>query len=373
MANKNVSPHIQDAPFWLGDVMKGAAWSVAPTSMPASKPVASYFGFDTASCTVVVLADGLGAIQLQESLSYAPTLRSVGTEPKVVPTTIPSTTASALTGFATGAYPGQTQMVGYSVYREGKLFNLLQFDPSVDPLAWQRVPTYFERLADEGVQTGLVTKPAFADSGLTKAAFRGTNFYGENTLEGRLDKALELVRSGLPLVYVYWPTLDQVGHQQGPNSTSWLEQLEHLDRELGRFLKRLPKDTSVVLTADHGMVEVSQRRNIADLPELSEGVTAIAGEGRAVHLHAHKGEREEVLARWEDTLGEDALIVRSEDAEDVLGSGPGNTLIGEALVLMLDDSVVVDSRTQSQAAIALKGVHGSVTARESLVPVWRLA
>ena len=70
--------------------------------------------------TVLVLVDGLGLELLRERLGHASTLRSwlsgsrAGPGPAAV-TCAPSTTAAALTTLGTGALPGVTGMVGYSV------------------------------------------------------------------------------------------------------------------------------------------------------------------------------------------------------------------------------------------------------------------
>ncbi len=361
-----------DQPFWLGSVLAGASWAVAPEAAKASEAAANYFGFDSGQQTVVVLADGLGAEMLADRAGYTPTLRATGSTPRVVSTTLPSTTAAALTGFATGQLPGATRMVGYSVYDSGREFNLLNFAPDIKVEAWQRQPTYFEQLQQVGVEPAVVTKPSFAGSGLTRAAFRGASFHGAATLSERFGLARYLLHQGTPLVYVYWSELDRIGHQQGPEAAQWLEALEHLDSELGDFLRSLRGPANVALTADHGMVEVKKRRDLADTPELREGVRAIAGEGRAVHLHAAGDDPRPVLDRWRTHLQDAAWVVDRDEMASVIGSGPGTDLVGDALVLMLDDSVIVDSRTQSAGAVGLRGVHGSVTDTERLVPVWRV-
>ena len=44
-------------------------------------------------------------------------------------------------------------------------------------------------------------------------------------------------------------------------------------------------------------------------------------------------------------------------------------VVGDVVVAMRGAATVVDSRTQTAASIALPGVHGSMTAREMLVPL----
>ena len=112
---------------------------------------AAAFGLETASPTVIIMVDGLGLNQVLEKSGHARTLRSLGSEPVAAQTCAPSTTSAALTAFATGALPAQTNMVGYSVALGDATMNLIQFRSDVDASAWQPVPTYFERFAAENV------------------------------------------------------------------------------------------------------------------------------------------------------------------------------------------------------------------------------
>ena len=121
--------------------------------------------------TVLVLVDGLGLELLRERLGHAPTLRSwlsgsrAGPGPAAL-TCAPSTTAAALTTLGTGALPGVTGMVGYSVlnpllrrdmpegtapHPEQNLCLITWEGHAPNPRSWQDVPTIFERLERDQV------------------------------------------------------------------------------------------------------------------------------------------------------------------------------------------------------------------------------
>lgn len=361
----------------LMNVLPAVGWAVSEGAVDVAgeeaPKSAATFGLEKGSPTVIILVDGLGLNQLLEKTGYVRTLRSLGSDPVVAQTCAPSTTSSALTAFATGALPAQTNMVGYSVAQGSSTMNLIQFRSGVDARAWQPVPTYFERFAAAGISSAVITDPKFAGSGLTNAAMRGPKFVPAVALPERFEGALRALRSGTQICYVYWAAIDKAGHTYGPQSQQWSEALEDFDSALGQFLLRLPPGVQVVLSADHGMVQVEQRVDVAESSMLREGVRLLAGEGRAAHVHAEPGQEEAVLARWRNYWGDRAWVFGPEDFSQVLGQGPGLELVGAALVMPKGQTVVVDSRTQSQAAIAMKGVHGSLTAAEMQIPVWRLA
>lgn len=356
---------------WLGDVIPAVAWSLGENVAWADPKAAGNYGLEPAEQVVVILADGLGVHLLRNRLGYAATLRAASGEPVVAQTCAPSTTAAAITTFATGQAPAKTKMVGYSVHHDGGFMNLLNFRPGLDPTRWQTTPTYFEHLNKVGTPTHLFTSPKFAGSGLTKAALRGTEFHGSESLESRFNGALNVLAAGHRFAFVYWADLDKTGHQSGPESQGWAEALENFDYELGKFLLKLPETVTVLLTADHGMVQVDHRVDIAAIPQLNEDVEVIAGEGRAVQIHARNPEA--VTRRWRDYFEDDAWIFTPPEFPSVIGEGPGTELLGDLLVMPKDSYVIVDSRSQPAGAIALKGVHGSLTAREMQIPVWRLA
>ena len=130
-----------------------------------------------------------------------------------------------------------------------------------------------------------------------------------------------------------------------------------------------------LLTADHGMVNIDPPllRDLADSPALAQDVRLIAGETRAVHVHAEPGRARGVEERWRAELGEGAWILNRAQMGALIGQGPGADAVGDLLVLARGRGGVVDSRVQSAAMIAMPGVHGSLSSEEMRIPLVRLA
>src|SRR4029453_5288611 len=87
--------------------------------------------------------------------------------------------------------PGAHGMVGYTQRIPGTnlLLHSLQWNNQVDPLVWQPHATIFERLERIGRSVTVVSKRAFAESGLTLAALRGGEFAGADDAADRLAAA----------------------------------------------------------------------------------------------------------------------------------------------------------------------------------------
>ena len=356
----------------ITNVVAGGLASIDPALPGASVQAAASLGMAAgADQLLLILVDGLGYELIQEYAGHTPTLRRMRDDIRSIHTVVPSTTAAAITAFGTGERPGTTNMVGFSVAYGGGVMNLLAMEGGPVPTEWQPVPTYFERLAAAGVASAVISPARFAGSGLTGAALRGARHVPAETLDDRVSAALRELRAGTPVVYLYWSDIDHAGHGSGVGSDSWIGALEEFDAGLARLLRSLPAGVRTVMTADHGMINVdaSQIVDVASTPALRDGVRVVAGETRAVHVHTDEGHADEVEMRWRDVLGESAWIISREEISALIGEGDGASIIGDFLVLARGRGGVVDSRTQSASAIAMPGVHGSLTSTEMRIPV----
>ena len=302
--------------FRLTQVIPAVMGAVEPELSLARPDLSSSLGLERAKAAVVILVDGLGLIPLMDHLGHARNLRGFRDQIHTAYSVVPSTTAAGITACGTGQLPGRTRMVGYSVLHGERLFNLLAFTDGIDPTQWQECPTFFEQLSAASVPCATILPAKFAGSGLTSAALRGARFVPATSWEERCQAAIDQIRSGTKLVYLYWSDIDAAGHAHGVGSGQWSDALEDFDAGLGRFLSLLPDDVRVVLTADHGMVNIDfdQLYNVAELSPLSQGVRAVAGETRAVHVHCLPGTNElQVRNRWEEFLGEHAWVVGADE------------------------------------------------------------
>ena len=320
----------------ITDIIPAALAAIDPSLPGACQQAASSLGVEAGARQVLlILVDGFGYELMMDHMGHTPTLRRLRSDIRSIHTIVPSTTSAAITAFGTGARPGATNMVGFSVAYGSGVMNLLAMEGGPAPTEWQ---------------------PA-------------------DTLEQRVNAALRELRAGTPVVYLYWSEIDHCGHSHGVASDAWIGQIEQFDAGLSMLLRGLPRGVRAVLTADHGMINVDPAAivDVASTPALRDGVRIVAGETRAAHVHAQEGRAEEVAARWRETLGESAWVLTRDQMPALIGPGDGAATIGDLLVLSRGRAGVVDSRTQSASAIAMPGIHGSVTPTEMRIPVITLA
>lgn len=331
-------------------------------------------GIPDAKHVIVVMVDGLGHHQLEARRGHAPFLRSI--EQGTVTAGFPTTTATSLSLFGTGQPAGRTGMTGYTARnpRTGGLANLISWEGAFEPEEWQREPSLLEQADLEGFNVTTLGKRTFAGSGLTHAALRGGQFVGADRLADRIDVALGVARHP-GVSYCYWGEIDAAGHKHGWQSDHWVAALEDADRELRRMSRHLPDGAIMVVTADHGMIDIrgERRWNVPDVPALARGVELIAGEPRALHVFVGDDDAEAVAGRWREELGDHAAVFTRDEAirAGLLGEVADHVRdrLGDLIVAMAGKATVVDSRTQSPQSMGLVGVHGSLTPEELYVPL----
>ncbi|MBK5250176.1 MAG: alkaline phosphatase family protein [Actinomycetales bacterium] len=376
----------------LGHVLWAAAGAVGvdieatePQAVTSSLSAARLLDLAPARKVCVVLVDGLGWHNLMERAELAPFLTRSGRLTRLT-CAFPSTTATNMAFLGTGAAAGATGMLGYTVREPalGALLNLVSWRGGADPEDWQPRRTVFERMSDVARTAVSVGPWRFDASGLTLAALRGAQFQAAESLRDRVDAALSaLEEPDVDLVYLYWGDLDSAGHHHGWRSAQWGQELTQLDTELERLARALPAGTTLLVTADHGMVDVPThasavfggpaRLDVAENEMLRRDVDLVAGEPRASHLYCRAGRAGAVRDAWRAELGERAWVLSRDEALRADLFGPVDerflTVIGDVVVAVRGDLAVHDSRTQTAASLKLIGMHGSLTPAETTVPL----
>ena len=333
-------------------------------------------------CLLVI--DGLGLELLRANQAAAPFLAELAFNSRPLTAGFPSTTVTSMASLGTGLVPGVHGMLGYQVAIGGtnRLLNGLHWPDDIDPVGWQQHPTIFERAQAAGVTPVLVSPSAYAGSGLTKAALRGAEYRGADSLGTLAALAADaLAESDRTLVAAYHGELDAAGHRYGVNSQAWTFQLGHVDRLAEQLASALPYGGVLYVTADHGMVNVGPEDKIdADgaAGALRDGVALLGGEARARHAYTRPGAAADVLATWREVLGEHAWVMSREEAIKNGWFGPPGALggaddamaarIGDVVAACAGTAAVVASKAEPLES-SLIGMHGSLTQAEQLVPM----
>lgn len=324
-----------------------------------------------ASQVVLLVVDGLGAEQLRERRALAPMLSS-GTGGSIT-TVAPSTTACALTTLVTGKVPAEHGIVGYRLALDGEVMNVLQWSVrGVD--ARMRVPAHvFQPFPSFPGSTGLVpvvTRYDYGPTGFTAAHLGRVDLHRWHTAAGLVTTVRQLAATRTPFVYAYYEGIDRVAHAEGLGEF-YDDELRAADRLVSDVLDVLPPGAVLVVTADHGQVDVGSSVEVLG-PEIMADVALISGEGRFRWLHARPG----AAAGLFDSaaaLHADVAWVRTREQiieDGWLGGVPSATVaarLGDVALIPHAPMAFLDPADTGE--LRLKARHGSLTPAEMLVPL----
>ncbi len=250
-------------PGSLRDVLPAAAALLGVADAghePGGSAVTDWVGAERVDRVLVLLVDGLGWQLLAQLAGDAPLLAAVraGEVGRLtrLDCTFPSTTPTSLVSLATGAAPGQHGILGFTLLNHVRWRD----DPARD--AWQPLPTCARA----------VLPSSFLGSGLTEAAYRGARLVPAPRLVG------EELRAGPGLVYGYTAELDTAAHLFGIGSPQWHTAAAAVDALLSGLLEALPPNAALLVTADHGGLNVPPEARV-DLdcdPRLAAGIRVAA-------------------------------------------------------------------------------------------------
>ncbi|GAA5151691.1 alkaline phosphatase family protein [Microbacterium pseudoresistens] len=331
---------------------------------------------------VLVVVDGLGMAQLRAHAGHARCLAAATARGDVAYSVFPSTTAAALTSLLTGVAPGTHGLVGYRVLdrERRRLVNQLSGweHERIDAAQWQREPTIFERATAAGHPAFAVGLAAYAHSGFSSATLRGARFESEKSAAERVERAIQLAdENDGALVYCYLPEADKAGHKHGVDSGEWVAALEEIDAALS---VALPADVGMLVTADHGMIDVPRHRHliIEEGDPMLAGVTHIGGEPRMLHVYLDAAARtDEATAVWRAGTGAAADVHTRDEAiaTGMFGTSvtpEASSRIGDLLVAARGTWALYDGTDADQTSQGMIGQHGSLTPEELRVPYTRL-
>ena len=329
-----------------------------------------------ASNYVVVLVDGLGKENLEEWASDAPNLASALAKSTSMVTDLPSTTAASLIGLWTGLGPGRHGVLGFSFETtEGIVSD--RYPQITTPLFLNTpLPTptsVLDVCSADGVKVTSVVPMDQVSSGFTLMGMRRVTMAPVASMHGRdrVTAVVDSCRSDRSLTYVYEPRLDHAGHSDGVGSSQWVKALGKVDRFVETLHWSLPDDVCLIVTGDHGMVNVGRHNRVVidSESDLARDVRLVGGEARFRHLYTAKPA--DVATRWRDRLGNEAYVLTRDEAIDSGIFGPVSddyrSRVADVVVVCESELAIL---TQSfPGEFSMVGMHGGCSSTERLVPL----
>lgn len=340
-----------------------------------------------------IIVDGLGYLKLEELKEAGVVdLGPLSERGIYIPLTsvFPPTTTTALASLSTGRSPIVHGVLGYKLFlpEVGAVVNMIKLaapgapndsikDVGVNLEEFVPVPTLYERLKEAGVKTHLFLPKYIMDSGLSGILYRGVEeivpFISLSDLFVLLRHALSL--PGRILLGVYWPLTDTIAHLYGPDSEAFAAEVSAFFRALWEAFPEKRFGVPLLLTADHGFVEVDPEVDPIDVSAIRELREAIVfrpvGDLRAGYFFARRGKERAVRDYLQRRYPGEFRVLEAEEALAEGLWGPEEPVeevrarVGDVVALATGRKLFFWPEGEE---FKLRGMHGGLTPQELLVP-----
>ncbi|MEX2246600.1 MAG: alkaline phosphatase family protein [Dehalococcoidia bacterium] len=331
---------------------------------------------------VFILADGLGMNLLESQPAGAFLRPHVAMELQAV---FPSTTAAAITSIATGLWPAEHAVPAWWTYLpdHGVTATILPFIERFSQRPLQELG-----VRPDDALPAQVTLPRFtsdvcaymprtiAGSTYTRYFRGGTACRAYDGLGRAVEAIADRIRSATRRTYsyLYIPSIDAAEHLFGVASHQAREALEAVDRAVARLAELVATRARIVLSADHGLLDVPRERvHIArrDDDLMRHLAAPPYGEPRVPMFTVRDGCAEAFAACFRRQYGETFALLTVDEADELRLFGPEplapetRRRIGGFLALCANPDVLVYEPPDE----IMRGYHAGLTAEEMRIPL----
>jgi hypothetical protein len=332
---------------------------------------------------VFVLIDGLGA----GTVDRMPGSFFEKHRARELTTVFPSSTAPALTTLMTAALPAAHAVTGWWVRlsRQDLTATILRFEER-----WSERPLGEYGIARDDVyprpsiigcmqRDALVLQPDYIAGSVSSNYFAGGAAQGGYA---RIRHALDAIsrhveRASRPTyTYVYIPFVDATAHERGPYHAKTMDAAERADLRLAQLAERLRGRARLVVTADHGGIDMpkrSRRVYSSHDPLMAMLQAPPSGEPRTPVFHVRPQARESFVDRFRAELGDAFALVTPDEAaaEGLFGDAPlsdeTRSRLGDFIgVALRGEALLCDP---SEELAVMQGHHGGLTPEEMRIPL----
>jgi hypothetical protein len=299
----------------------------------------------------------------------------------------PSTTATAITAFLTGVAAQQHGLTGwFTWFREtASVIAPLPFkarlggrqlnECGISPTDLFSLPPLFDTFK---VPSFVVSPKHIVDSPFNVrhcGRAQRIGYDGSRQLFRAIEAAAS-ARSDRKFIYAYYPELDTLAHQHGIGSAQVADLFSRLDSLFGEFLVNMRgTGSAVLLTADHGFVDIERTIELEKHPELAQTLLLpLCGERRVAYCYVQRGHEKQFESYVAEYLSDYAEIFESARLveQEWFGIGEAHASLRQRVgdyTLVMKGRFTIKDWIKGEQRHHHVGAHGGVSEDEMLVPL----
>jgi hypothetical protein len=156
----------------------------------------------------------------------------------------------------------------------------------------------------------------------------------------------------------------------------WLGALEEIDSQVQRFVEKIPANVGVIVTADHGVLDVPSANHfyLDELAWFHSEVARTGGDPRCNFIYLNDASRVlKVKELFHESVGNVAYVVEPRELTEsgwaIWPNATNSNSVPDLVLIWNDLSVGYDRRTASKNSMKMIGQHGGIADRETRVPL----
>ncbi len=330
---------------------------------------------------VFIVLDGMGESILEKC---SPNGYFKSKQIDCITSVYPSTTTAALTTYYSGKPPYETGWIAWSQYFKeyGRTVDMFSHKESYlkEDVTKGRINVFETLLNYKSVHEAIEEKNPNVKAyevAPTYSERRSKRSVRAEDIDQAID-AIEMLCSAKDdkFVMVYCDKPDSVLHKFGTTSEEVKEYVLDTERKVEELVKRLPDDTILIISADHGHKDIDKAYSLLDYPEIQECLyMPVSLESRVINFCVKENMKKEFEERFNNLFKDEFWLMTTEEflEKNFLGFGDKHPKIDEFLgnyiALSTSSSIIIIESLLAEGKPVKKSTHCGLSKEEMEVPV----
>ena len=313
--------------------------------------------------TVILILDGMGKNILDEFAKRYPNNFLSKHLYTYLTAIYPSTTACATTSIKSGLLPIETGWSGWANYFK---------EVDKDLVLFNGTDYYTGQNYNINAYTVLPYKPYFETLNIKGTYVEPDFSLNNHKLEDVLSKCLSNFTKGIQTMYVYDTEPDGMLHKLGTLNNEIYKTLNKYSKQIEKFYKRLPSNTLLLISADHGHIDSTNIKFYLDEYLYSMLTRKPTNDSRCLTFKVKENKKDEFKSYFESIYSYVYDLYSKDEFLDAGFMGQSETM-PPRLSDFLADFVAIAKTDYTFAlkekALEMKSNHAGITGEEMIIPL----
>ncbi len=311
---------------------------------------------------ILCLIDAMGAELIKRKLSADSFMKEHLLE--VTQSVFPPTTTAATTSILNAKAPNENAWLGW-----------MQYFKEVDDflIPFLNKSYYSKKDYGQNFVADLIPVTSFLDLPKTHDIFPKFKKDGAKTIEEFVERIVTDSYDDDRFIYAYWDEYDDMMHHLGVDHEKCDAYLKKIDRLFKEAMPRLSPDCLLIVTADHGQIDLEEEIDFAKSDLAEYLIRPLANEGRASVFYVRDDQKEAFETKFKELYQDDFILLNQEQvlSSKLFGNGQDHKrlldFIGDFVAIAKGKKQFVYQKDQKSNKMI--GAHAGLSKEELLVPI----